>query len=313
MQILRSALNEAPDLREAHEALADHYAEELLEAEEARDPRGAARAEALLRQHDRGRHAVLLAGDGALTLATAPEGAQVSLHRYVERDRRLVPELARELGPTPLIEVALPRGSYLLEVRAPGYHEAWYPVLIERGRRWDGVRPGGEGAHPVRLLRLGELGEDDLYVPAGWFLAGGDPDAGDSLPRTRLWCDGFIVRRHPVTNAEYLTFLNALVASGREAEALECCPRLSLGRAASGSSPDSLRFERGARRPLPARVHPDRRPGGAEDARRVRPLAGGDALCGVVRRRDRRAVAPPERARMGEGGAGRRRPVHALG
>ncbi|XXY45780.1 bifunctional serine/threonine-protein kinase/formylglycine-generating enzyme family protein [Sorangium sp. So ce269] len=245
MQTLRSALNEAPDLREAHEALADHYAAELAEAEEARDPRGAARAEALLRQHDRGRHAVLLAGDGELTLATVPAGAEVSLHRYVERDRRLVPEPARELGPTPLLGVTLPRGSYLLMLRAPGYHEARYPVLIERGRRWDGARPGEGAPHPVRLLRLGELGEDDVHVPAGWFLSGGDPDAGDSLPRRRLWCDGLIVRRHPVTNAEYLAFLNALVASGREAEALECCPRLSLGRAASGSGPDSLRFERG--------------------------------------------------------------------
>ncbi|AUX39591.1 protein kinase [Sorangium cellulosum] len=243
MQILRSALNEAPDLAEAHEALADHYADELVEAEEARDARGAARAEALLRQHDRGQHVVLLAGDGELTLATAPAGAEVSLHRDVERDRRLVPEHVRELGPTPLVGVALPRGSYLLTLRAPGYHEARYPVLIERGRRWDGVRPGGSAPHPVRLLRLGELGEDDLYVPAGWFLSGGDPDAADSLPRRRLWCDGFIVRRHPVTNAEYLAFLNALVASGQEAEALECCPRLSLGRAASG--PGSLRFERG--------------------------------------------------------------------
>ncbi|WP_437944920.1 bifunctional serine/threonine-protein kinase/formylglycine-generating enzyme family protein [Sorangium sp. So ce296] len=245
MQLLRAALNEAPDLREAHEALADHHAEELIEAEQARDARGAARAEALLRQHDRGRHAVLLAGDGALSLSTEPEGAEASLYRYVERDRRLVPEHARELGPTPLRGVALPRGSYLLKLRAPGHHEARYPVLIERGRPWDGVRPGGRAPHPVRLLRLGELGEDDLYVPPGWFVSGGDPDAGDSLPRRRLWCDGFIVRRHPVTNAEYLAFLNALVATGREAEALECCPRLSLGRAASDAGPDSLRFERG--------------------------------------------------------------------
>ncbi|WP_437288871.1 bifunctional serine/threonine-protein kinase/formylglycine-generating enzyme family protein [Sorangium sp. So ce406] len=243
MQILRSALNEAPDLREAHEALADHYAEELVEAEEARDARAAARAEALLRQHDRGRHAVLLAGDGALALATAPAGAEVSLHRYVERDRRLAPEPARELGPAPL-EVTLPRGSYLLKLRAPGHHDASYPVLIERGRRWDGVRPGEAAPRPVRLLRLGELGEDDVYVPAGWFLSGGDPDAGDSLPRRRLWCDGFVVRRHPVTNAEYLDFLNALVAAGREDEALECCPRLALGRAVPGAGPDSLRFER---------------------------------------------------------------------
>ncbi|WP_437735007.1 bifunctional serine/threonine-protein kinase/formylglycine-generating enzyme family protein [Sorangium sp. So ce1335] len=243
MQILRSALNEAPDLREAHEALADHYAEELVEAEEARDPRAAARAEALLRQHDRGRHAVLLAGDGALALTTDPAGAEVSLHRYVERDRRLVPEPVRELGPAP-IDVSLPRGSYLLRLRAPGHHEASYPVLIERGRRWDVFRPGETAPRPVRLLRLGDLGDDDVYVPAGWFVCGGDPDAGDSLPRRRLWCDGFIVRRHPVTNAEYLAFLNALVASGREAEAIACCPRLSLGRAAPGSGPDSLRFER---------------------------------------------------------------------
>ncbi|WP_434045547.1 MULTISPECIES: bifunctional serine/threonine-protein kinase/formylglycine-generating enzyme family protein [Sorangium] len=243
MQILRSALNEAPDLREAHEALADHYAEELVEAEEARDARAAARAEALLRQHDRGRHAVLLAGDGALALTTDPAGAEVSLLRYVERDRRLAPEPARELGPAPL-EVTLPRGSYLLKLRAPGHHEASYPVLIERGRRWDGVRPGEAAPRPVRLLRLGQLGEDDVYVPAGWFLAGGDPDAGDSLPRRRLWCDGFVVRRHPVTNAEYLAFLNALVAAGREDEAIECCPRLALGRAVPGAGPDSLRFER---------------------------------------------------------------------
>ncbi|MGK3997031.1 SUMF1/EgtB/PvdO family nonheme iron enzyme [Sorangium sp. So ce1024] len=243
MQILRSALNEVSDLPEAHDALADHYAEELVEAEEARDARAAARAEALLRQHDRGRHAVLLAGDGALALATDPAGAEVSLRRYVERDRRLVPEPARELGPAP-IELSLPRGTYLLTLRAPGYHDAAYPVLIERGRRWDAVRPGEAAPRPVRLLRRGELGDDDVYVPAGWFIAGGDPDAGDSLPRRRLWCDGFVVRRHPVTNAEYLAFLNALVASGREDEALDCCPRLSLGRAAPGAGPDSLRFER---------------------------------------------------------------------
>ncbi|MGK4007371.1 bifunctional serine/threonine-protein kinase/formylglycine-generating enzyme family protein [Sorangium sp. So ce1036] len=243
MQVLRSALNEVPDLPEAHEALSDHYAEELVAAEEARDPRGAARAEALLRQHDRGRHAELLAGDGALSLSSVPAGAEVSLHRYVERDRRLVPEPVRELGPTPLVAVTLPRGSYLLTLRAPGYREARYPVLIERGRHWDGIRPGGGAPCPVRLLRPGEIDEETLHVPAGWFLSGGDPDAADSLPRRRLWIDDFLVRRHPVTNAEYLTFLNALVASGREAEAMESCPRLPLGRAASG--PGSLRFVRG--------------------------------------------------------------------
>jgi serine/threonine-protein kinase len=44
-------------------------------------------------------------------------------------------------------------------------------------------------------------------VPAGWFLAGGDPDAPDSLSARRVWVDGFVCRRFPVTNAEYAGFL----------------------------------------------------------------------------------------------------------
>ena len=242
MQALRSALHEVPDLPEAHDALADHYQRRLLAAEEARDARGAARYEALLRLHDRGRHAAVLAGEGALTLVTDPEGAEVSVYRYVERDRVLVPELVRELGPTPIREAKLPRGSYLLTIRAPGCEETRYPVLIGRGERWDGVRPGGSEPHPVWLPRVGEIEPDCVYVPAGWFIAGGDPEAAESLPRRRLWVDGLVVQRHPVTNAQYLAFLNDLMASGRAAEALAACPRVPLGRASPGE--DALAYDR---------------------------------------------------------------------
>jgi serine/threonine-protein kinase len=119
-----------------------------------------------------------------------------------------------------------------------------YPVLIGRGEHWHGVRPGGFVAHPVRLPRASEIEPDCVYVPAGWFLSGGDPDAGESLPRRRLWVDGLVVQRHPVTNAEYLAFLNALVASGRESEALAACPRVPLGRSNPGE--DVLAYERTA-------------------------------------------------------------------
>jgi serine/threonine-protein kinase len=233
-QVLRSALNEVPDLAEAHDALADHYKARLEAAEAARDDRDAARCEALLRAHDRGRHAAFLAGDGALTLVTDPPGATVVLQRYVERERRLVPEIVREIGPTPIVRMALGRGSYLLTIRREGYRDTPYPVLIGRGEHWDGVRPGGEWAYPIRLLREEEIGADNVYVPAGWFISGGDPDAGESLPRRRLWVDGLIVARDPVTNAQYLDFLNALVAEGREAEAVARCPRVALGRGRSG-------------------------------------------------------------------------------
>ncbi|WP_437743463.1 bifunctional serine/threonine-protein kinase/formylglycine-generating enzyme family protein [Sorangium sp. So ce1504] len=224
-QKLRAALNEAPDFDEAHAALADAHLADLRAAEEARDAEAAARAEAFLRAHARERHAVLLRGTGALSLRTDPEGAQVWLLRYVEQGRRLRAEPQGLLGHTPLCEVPLARGSYLLSIRAPGYCEASYPVKIGRGEHWDGVRPGGAEPFVVPLLPSEALGEEDVYVPAGFFSAGGDPQAGDGLPACRIWVDGFVVRRHPVTQAEYLAFLNDLLAGGREAEAAAACPR----------------------------------------------------------------------------------------
>jgi serine/threonine-protein kinase len=119
-------------------------------------------------------------------------------------------------------------GSYLLRIAAPGRAEVAYPVLIERGERWDGCPPGRNEPYPVPLPTLGELGPDEVYVPAGWCWTG-DPDALDGLPRRRLWIDGFVVGRFPVTNNEYLAFLNDLLAEGREDEALAACPRPNRG------------------------------------------------------------------------------------
>jgi len=70
-----------------------------------------------------------------------------------------------------------------------------------------------------------------VYVPAGWCWIGGDPEAPDSLPSRRIWIDGFAIGRFPVTNEEYLAFLNALIEGGREADAIAACPRRELGAA----------------------------------------------------------------------------------
>jgi serine/threonine-protein kinase len=104
-----------------------------------------------------------------------------------------------------------------------------YPVLIERGSHWDGVRPGESEAHPVHLPEDGELGAEEVYVPAGWSWIGGDPEAADSLPARRLWIEGFILGRFPVTCGEYLAFLNDLVETGHEVEAIAACPRPWMG------------------------------------------------------------------------------------
>ncbi|MEC8423362.1 MAG: serine/threonine-protein kinase, partial [Myxococcota bacterium] len=114
------ALAHAPDLPEAHAALAARYRAEhaAIEAEHG-DP---ARVEARLRHHlswlprnhpERSSHKAYLQGDGLLTLRTSPPGASVDLLRYESHRRRLSPRLVRTIGETPLERVRLPMGSYM--------------------------------------------------------------------------------------------------------------------------------------------------------------------------------------------------------
>ncbi len=233
-QGLYAALQMVPDLPEPHAALAERYRARHAIAEEAHDEEALVRAERRLSLHVQALPAAhptreactaYLTGHGALTLVTDPPGAEVLLHRYVEHNRRLVPELERSLGVTPLRAVSLPRGSYLCVLRYEGRADVRYPVEIPRLGHWDGVPPGGSDPAAIWLPPEGRFGPDEIYVPAGWFRAGGDPEAGDARPAQRLWCDAIVMQRFPVTNVQYIAFLDALVAEGREAEALEYVPR----------------------------------------------------------------------------------------
>jgi len=163
-----------------------------------------------------------------LTLVTDPPGAQVQLCRYETHNRRLVPVFERSLGVTPLREVPLPIGSYLCVIQSEGRPDIRYPVLIERQRDWHGRAPGADTAFPIRLPAV--LPEQDQFVPAGWFWSGGDSKARFSLPRKRTWLPALVMRKFPVTNREYLEFLNALVSEGREAEATRWVPRERTGK-----------------------------------------------------------------------------------
>lgn len=166
LETLRSALTYVPELPEAHDRLADHYRARHAAAEIARDRGATVEYETLLRAHDRGRHAAWLQGDGALTLHTDPPGAEARLHRYVERERRLVPEFVRSLGLTPIDEVTLPAGSWLVTLHLPDRPVVYYPVAIGRLQHWDGAPPGAPPPLPVALPLA--LPPDDVYVPAGW-------------------------------------------------------------------------------------------------------------------------------------------------
>ncbi|MCB9793939.1 MAG: SUMF1/EgtB/PvdO family nonheme iron enzyme [Alphaproteobacteria bacterium] len=216
LQELRAALSLAPELPEAHAELADHYKARHAEAEASGDP-AAAGFELLLRAHGAERHADYLRGQGRLSLRPEPPGASWRLSRFVQDGRRLSPRLERE-GQGPIEQLALDRGSWLLELSAPGYAPARYPFRIEREAHWDA---GG-----VPLLPAGSLGPDALYVPGGPFRLGGDPEAYFSLPAGERSLPGFVITRFQVTQREFIAFLDALVDAGREAEALDAAPRL---------------------------------------------------------------------------------------
>ncbi len=229
-QALMSALAML-DLPAAHARLAARGRALLEDAERRGDDRGAVRAEALLRAHGAPADLEWLDGPGALTLLTDPPGVRVTARPLVPRDRRLVEGGPIDLGPTPLVDAPLERGRWMLHLEHPERASARYPVRIDRGTRWHGIPPGGEAALPVRLLRPDALEPDDRYVPAGWFHAGGDPEALDGR---RLWIDAFVIKRDPVTVGAYRAFLDALVAAGRAADAERHQPVERSGGSAAG-------------------------------------------------------------------------------
>jgi serine/threonine-protein kinase len=228
-QLLHSALSQSPDLPEARVGLARHYRAAHAAAESRHDAAALLRTEALLREQaealppvhpERSGFLEYLAGEGTIQLSTVPENARVLWQRFVPRGRRLVLETERELRPTPLRRAWLPRGSHVLRLSAPGYAEIPYPVFLERLGRWD-------AEETLHLPAADTLGPDDCFVAAGPALFGGDPEAHESGPRRRERLRAFVVRRDPVTNAEYLAFLNDLALQGRAEEAVRLAPRVT--------------------------------------------------------------------------------------
>ncbi len=204
-----------------------HYAR-FEEAEAARDEQAARFHEQRTLLHDDGRWAALLKGTGALTLHTDPPGAEVVCERYDTSADLVWPLVERRvLGSTPLVELPLEQGSYLLTLRCPGRRDARYPMFITRGRRWD------SGEVPVRLYADSEIGEGLVYVPPGPCIRGGDAEAQESLPRRVLQVDAFFLSVSPVTMQGYCDFINAVHARDPE-EAWSRLPRQEAGIKSSG-------------------------------------------------------------------------------
>jgi len=194
----------------ARTALARLWKGRLEDAERRADEADVEYALEMVRRFDDGPLASFVRGDGALTLASEPAGAEVTLSRFVERDGVLVPEESQSLGRTPIGPLRLAMGSYLCVLSKAGFEDARYPVHVTRDRAWEGR---------VRLRRAEELGAGFVYVPGGPFVYG----EGKAARTAEL--EDFAIARYPVTFGEYARFLAAVECERGAGAADEHVPR----------------------------------------------------------------------------------------
>ncbi len=197
------ALGLAPDAKEVRGGLADFYWMRAQRAVREHDRAAQTYHEALVREYDahEGRYTVRLSADARLSVRSSPSGAEVIAYRYVERDRVLVAEEPRSIGTTPVAEVVLPPGSFLLVLKRAGYRDTRVPVVCRRGEHH---------TLDVNLYTDAEIGDEFVYVPGGPAIFGGDAEAFDPLPRREIVVPDFAIARHAVTFAEYLAFIDEL-------------------------------------------------------------------------------------------------------
>jgi serine/threonine-protein kinase len=225
---LEAALAQAPEDPDVHAMLVVHHLQRLRSAQAERDARGVRLSEGRLRRHlaavPADHPAVAEArqwveGTGRLRVE-GPPGLGATLARMVERDRVLVAE-AEEAVELPL-DRRLPHGRHQLRVLDPAGPPLVLPLAVTRG---------GDHQLDVAPLRGTPVDpETERVVSAGWFLAGGDSEAPGALSAMELWVDRFAMQRQPVTNAQYLAFLNALLAAGERERALALAPSMGVGR-----------------------------------------------------------------------------------
>ncbi len=142
-----------------------------------------------------------------LNLRTRPAGATVSLARYEpthEGQRVLSP--ARPSGTTPLEGLSLERGTWVVELSAPGRAPVRYLLRAE---------PGAERTVELELPEAHRVPEGFVYVPRGTFLFGTAADENirqffGSVPLHEVETGPYLISRTEVTFGEYVAWLETL-------------------------------------------------------------------------------------------------------
>ena len=204
------ALDDIPGHPAARRGLADLYVSELDRAQERRDEHSRIYFEELVKQYDDGDARERALREGMLSLRCTGGSADVTLAALAEHERRLVHTRERALGAAPIVRQALPPGSYLAVVTAPGASASTdariaVPLL---------VRPSVERVVEVDLARVRSAGPGEIYVAAGPALLG-DRDGG--AEPCELDVDAFFIDAAPTPFSQYLVFLEEIARTDADA------------------------------------------------------------------------------------------------
>lgn len=229
---LYSALSHAPDLFEIHASLAEHYITKLQYAESIHNQIAAAHSLAQLEAHvdaipihhpNKSTWQQYIEGSAVIQL-NCSANVQYRLYKFVSENRRLSPALL-SIGQFPIKKERLPMGSYLLTSESPNSAPFRYPFKIYRRKGWSNTPPNNESPKTLRLIRSENVREDEAHIPAGWTRVGDSTEGLNTLPWTNVWVDDFIMKVNPITNLEFITFLNELILLNQSEKALSFAPR----------------------------------------------------------------------------------------
>lgn len=209
---LQTALNHCPDFSPAHQTLADFYYEKHRQAEAKKDRIQAPLMAKLMKLHDMGRYQNYLSGISRLQISTKVP-AQVEIFCFKEISRRL--ELHSVWRGKAPVDIELPVGSYIAHIKAGGHALVQIPFLQ--------LREKTTRLYKIPLPLEENILEEEAYVPAGPVYIGSHDEPNH--PRRKEHVKGFCIQKHPITNRQYIHFLNALVAQDKKEEAFLHVPR----------------------------------------------------------------------------------------
>ncbi len=215
LQSLEAAQILDPQNKDAHQLIAEVLYERARLAEQEHQQKQAEEFRERLELYDRsGEYVQRWEAPGGIAISVHPVDTDVSIGRYtIDENERYVLGEMRVLGRTPLAEVPLDQGSYLLRFASAGV-SVNYPVIVQRNEI---VKI------EFSMPDLDMIPEGFVYVPPGRFLFGSaDSETMRKLffyasPQHSVTTEGYLIGREEVSFAQWIEFLEALPEAERAA------------------------------------------------------------------------------------------------